>query len=131
MLREPPDASKQAKVFGVIAARPSHAPWQRRCPFVSGHPVAVARAGPSPGIPAGIRAVFPRQVVTEKRGRSSCRGTPIRMPRKFREALFFKEFLRPVRNLSTGRVKGTPFCFILSQKRCGPLGVVSARQVTQ
>lgn len=26
VLREPPDASKQAKVFGVIAARPSDAP---------------------------------------------------------------------------------------------------------
>ncbi|KAK4412300.1 hypothetical protein Salat_2981600 [Sesamum alatum] len=54
---------------------------------------------------------------------------PIRMPRKFREAFFNKEFLRPVRNRTTFGVKGRPFSFILSPQRCGPLGVGSARQV--
>ena len=31
---------------------------------------------------------------------------PIRMPRKFREAFFLKEFLRRVRTLSTGQFSG-------------------------
>ncbi|KAK4414751.1 hypothetical protein Salat_2582000 [Sesamum alatum] len=55
---------------------------------------------------------------------------PILMPRKFREAFFNKEFLRPVRNRTTFGVKGRPFSFILSPQRCGPLGVGSARQLS-
>lgn len=78
-------------------------------PKQRGHPVAVARAGPAPGIPAGIRAVFPRQVVTEKRGRSSCRGIPIRMPRKWREFFLKKLSATPIYRTTFG-VKGRPFC---------------------
>lgn len=41
-----------------------------------------------------------------RKGRSSCRGIPIRMPRKFMEDFFLKDFLRPVINLSTGLLSG-------------------------
>lgn len=77
---------------------------------------------------------FPAASRHRKEGPVFVPGYPDPDATKIYGSLFLKRLYatgeKPIYRTTFG-VKGTPFSFILSPQRCGPLGVGSARQVTQ
>ena len=117
VLRKPPDASKQAKVFGVIAARPSHAlsrPWQRRCLSLFKGATQSRSLGQDrlPASPPGY-GPFSREKSSPKREAGLRLGYPDPDATKMEGSLFLKRVSATCdkqKYRTTFGVKGTPFC---------------------